>query len=102
MGDRDGRRGPPSVVNRLEDRQKDFADRSAGLERIVSALRPLYASFTDDQKRTADREMFQPADGPFAGRGGRGFGEFRGDPGSGRGRFDPRDNQGDRDNRDYR
>ena len=89
-GDRDQRRGPPGVVERLEDREKDLADRSAGLDRIVRALRPLYASFTDEQKRTADREMFQLADGPFAG------------PGPGRERPDPRDNRGDRDNRDNR
>jgi hypothetical protein len=107
--DRDQFRGPPNdprrgpgVVERLEDRQKDLASRSQGLDRIVAALRPLYASFTDQQKRTADREMFQPADGPFAGRGGPGFGGFRGGPGFDRGRFDPRYYPGDRGYYDYR
>jgi hypothetical protein len=98
----DARRGPPSVVERLEERQRMLADRSADLDRVVRALRPLYASFTDEQRRAADRELFQPADGALAGRGGRGFGDFRGGPGFDRGRADPRDNPTDRDYRGYR
>jgi hypothetical protein len=72
----------PSVVERLEKRQRMLADRSADLDRVVRALRPLYASFSEDQRRTADRLMFMPGEsrrGPDGrrfedrGRGGPGF-----------------------------
>jgi len=88
----DGRRGPPSVVDRLEDRQQMLSEEGAGLDRILTALRPLYASFSPEQKRAADRMMFNPGDdrfgdrfggrgGPGGGRGGPGFGPFdRSDP----------------------
>jgi hypothetical protein len=87
--------GPPSVVDRLEGRQHMLADRSADLDRVLRAVRPLYASFSAEQKRTADRLMFQPG-------GERGFGERgAGGPAFGRGdapgAFD-RDNP---QNRDY-
>ena len=74
----DARQGPPSVVERLEARRRIIAERSTDLDRILTALRPLYASFTADQRRTADRLMFQPRED---------------------GRFDPREN---RDTRGYR
>jgi hypothetical protein len=77
----DDRRGPPSVVERLEQRQQRLTDRSQRLDRMLGALRPLYASFSDEQKRTADRLMFNP-DGERFGRGG--FGRFGG-PGFGPG-----------------
>ena len=64
----DARQGPPSVVERLEERRRIIAERSTDLDRILTALRPLYASFTADQRRTADRLMFQP--GGERGRGG--------------------------------
>ena len=57
-------------------------------------MRPLYASFTVDQRRTADRLMFQPRD-----EGGRDGYDANSRDGRGSerdGRFDPRDN------RDYR
>ena len=60
---RDRFRGPPSVVGRLEDRQQRLAERSADLDRVLRALRPLYASFSVEQRRTADRLMFQPGGG---------------------------------------
>jgi len=99
----------PSVVDRLQERQQMLADRGAGLERVIRVLRPLYASFSAEQRRTADQLMFQ-ADG------GRGFGArgLRG-PGFGRDggpdRFDGDDRQNrddrpydnrDRQDRDYR
>ena len=89
----DARQGPPSVVERLEARRRIISERSTGLDRILTALRPLYASFTADQRRTADRLMFQPD-----GRGG--YDDSRDGRGPSRdGRFAPRD---DRDYRDYR
>ena len=89
----DARQGPPSVVERLEARRRIIAERGSDLDHVLMALRPLYASFTADQRRTADRLMFQPRDD-----GGRGFDDNSRDRrGAGRdGRFDPRDT------RDYR
>jgi hypothetical protein len=93
----DARQGPPSVVERLQERRRIIAERSTDLDRILTALRPLYASFTADQRRTADRLMFQPRDE----RGRGGYDDNSRDPrGPSRdGRFDPRDN---RDTFDYR
>jgi hypothetical protein len=102
--DRRERFAPPSVVERLEDRQHRLADRTADLDRVLRVVRPLYASFSAEQRRTADRLMFQPG-------GERRFGERgTGGPGFGRGgeadRFDrddrPYDNRDDRQDRDYR
>jgi hypothetical protein len=83
------RRGSPNVVERLEQRQHRLADRTQRMDHILSALRPLYASFSEEQKRTADRLMFQ-ADG------GRGRGGFE------RGPDRPGFDRGDRQDRDYR
>jgi hypothetical protein len=110
MQDREGhrdfndRRGSPSVVERLEQRERRLADRTQRTDHILGALRPLYTSFSEEQKRTADRLMFQ-ADG---GRG-RGPGFDRG-PGVDRdgdrnGRFFDRPAPprfDDRQDRDYR
>ena len=86
-----------SVVERLEDRQRMLADRTADLDRVVRALRPLYASFSEDQRRTADRMMFRPGEGR-GGAGGRQFEDGgRGGPGFDRDR-DP-DRGGYPDNR---
>jgi hypothetical protein len=87
----DARQGP-SVVERLEERRRMVADREADLDHVLTALRPLYASFTGEQRRVADRLMFQPREG-----GRAGLDDSRDRPDSGRsGRFD------DRDGRDYR
>jgi hypothetical protein len=59
---RDDRRDPPSVLDRLERRHEILALQSERLDRLVIALRPLYAALSPDQKRTADRELFQPRD----------------------------------------
>jgi hypothetical protein len=93
------RRGPPSVVERLEQREQRLADRSAQLDHVIGALRPLYASFSEEQKRTADRLMFRPAQ--ERGFGERGFrdgrrGQDRDDRGRAPDRFE------DRQDRDYR
>jgi hypothetical protein len=88
--DFDGRRGIESVIDRLEDREHRLMDRSAGLDRVIGALRPLYASFSEEQKRNADRLMFMPRDE-------RGFADGRG-----RNRGGPRDRFEDRQDRDYR
>ena len=76
------RRGPPSVVERLEQRQQRLANQTARVDRLLSTLRPLYAALDANQKRTADRLLFQEdfnrfgrGSGRFAmnGRFGRGF-----------------------------
>jgi hypothetical protein len=89
MQDRQDRRGAPNVVERLEQRERRLADSTQHMDHILSALRPLYASFSEDQKRTADRLMFQ-ADG---GRGRGGFERGPGRPGF--------DRDGDRDGRSF-
>ncbi|HYM18869.1 MAG TPA: Spy/CpxP family protein refolding chaperone [Micropepsaceae bacterium] len=66
---RDDRRDAPSILDRLERRQQNLADQNDRLNRLVTALRPLYAALSADQKRTADRELFNP-------RGGDGHGRF--------------------------
>jgi hypothetical protein len=74
------------VVARLEERRRMIADREADLDHVLTALRPLSACAPVDQRRTADRLMFQPRED---GRGG--FGDSRDRPGPGRdGRFAPR------------
>src|SRR5215831_18804258 len=55
-GYRDDRRDAPSILDRLERRQQNLADQNDRLNRLVMALRPLYAALSPDQKRTADRE----------------------------------------------
>lgn len=68
----DRERGAASnVVQRLELRERMLERRSADLDRVVRALQPLYASLSDDQKRTADQLLFRPAQRNFA--AGRGF-----------------------------
>jgi len=99
--DRPGRREyirAPSVVERLEQREQRLAERRERADHVLRALRPLYASFSEEQKRTADRLMFQ-ADG------GRGFGRGGFDRGPGRPGLDrdrDRDGRFDRQDRDYR
>jgi hypothetical protein len=85
----DARQGP-SVVERLEERRRIIADREADLDHVLNALRPLYASFTAEQRRTADRLMFQPREND---RGGFDNSRDRRDAGRD-GHFDPRDRSG--------
>ena len=99
-GDRGGFRGrgergqDRSVIERLEERQNRLADRSMDLERVIRAVQPLYASFSEEQKRTADRLMFRPDRGRRFADAGRG--RERGRPGFDRGGMDRRyDNRGD-------
>jgi hypothetical protein len=90
----DDRRGAPSVVERLERREQRLADGTQRADHILGALRPLYASFSEEQKRTADRLMFMPG-------GARGFGD-RGRGGRDDGRGGPQgrfDGSQDRDTR---
>jgi len=89
----DARRGPPTVVERLERRQEQLTVQSARVDHLLRALRPLYAELNADQKDTADRLFFRPgADG-----GGQGRFFNRRVPGPGRFNFDGlRRREGDR------
>ncbi|HEY4264367.1 MAG TPA: Spy/CpxP family protein refolding chaperone [Micropepsaceae bacterium] len=80
-------RRAPSVVERLEERQHRLANRGAELDHVIGALQPLYASFSEEQKHTADRLMFHP-------NRERGFGGHR--------RADTRGDRFDRQDHDYR
>jgi len=85
-----GARQGPSVVERLEERRSILAGREANLDHVLTALRPLYASFRPEQRRIADRLMFQPREDD---RGGFDDSRDRRDGGGG-GRFDNRDRSG--------
>jgi len=54
-----GRNALPSVVERLERRQQEAADRGARVDHLLIALRPLYATLSEDQRRAADELMFR-------------------------------------------
>ncbi len=67
----DRERATGNIVQRLELRQRMLERRTADLDRTLRALRPLYASLSDDQKRIADQMLFRPERPGFA--GGPGF-----------------------------
>ena len=70
----DGRDAPPSIVERLERRQQGLEDRSAYYDRLLNALRPLYAALNDDQKQAADENLFNPGRDNRGPRGWRRYG----------------------------
>lgn len=43
-----------SAIERLEQRQQRMAERSAQLNEVLTAAKPLYAAFTPEQKQIAD------------------------------------------------
>ncbi len=45
---------PPSAIDRLERRQQFLADAAQRTGAVVAAAKPLYASFSPEQKQTAD------------------------------------------------
>lgn len=61
-----------SAVEKMEMRQKMMKAHLENQEKVLDAFKPLYASLSDDQKKTAD-DLF----------GGRGPGGDRGGPGHG-------------------
>ena len=74
-GGPDGRNAPPpSIVERLERRQQGLEERGAYYDRLLSALRPLYAALSDDQKRAADENLFSAGREDRGPRGWRRFG----------------------------
>lgn len=77
IGPPDGRFERPGIVERLERRQQSLEQRSAYYDRLLSALRPLYAALNEDQRRAADEHLFSPDREDFGGRGFRRFGMDR-------------------------
>jgi len=59
---------PATAIERLERRQEMLTKAAAQTNDLVTAAKPLYATFTDDQKKTADQLLD---------RGGRHFGHSR-------------------------
>lgn len=101
---------PPGIVERLERRQQGLEEQSAYYDRLLSALRPLYAALNDDQRRAADENLFAPPGRFDRGRRGLrryGFNEDDNRFGGGDylpferpgGPFDPPYDSFDRDNR---
>ncbi|MCC7046771.1 MAG: Spy/CpxP family protein refolding chaperone [Alphaproteobacteria bacterium] len=64
-------RASVSAVERMERQQKFMKARLDNQEKVLDAFKPLYASLTDDQKKTAD-QLFA------GGHGGRGHRMHRG------------------------
>jgi periplasmic protein CpxP/Spy len=73
-GGPDGRYERPGIVERLERRQQGLEERGAYYDRLLSALRPLYAALSDDQKRAADENLFNPGRDDRGPRGWRRYG----------------------------
>jgi uncharacterized protein YukE len=48
---------PASAIERLQQRQRSMALASASLNELLEAARPLYATFSDAQKNTADEML---------------------------------------------
>ena len=69
-GGPDARSDRPGIVERLERRQQGLEEQSAYYDRLLSALRPLYATLSDDQRRAADENLFSPGRDDRGRRGG--------------------------------
>jgi periplasmic protein CpxP/Spy len=65
---RDANAPRPDAIQRLEQRQQMMARGAESLNELLTAAKPLYASFSDDQKKTADELMNR---GRFGGGGPR-------------------------------
>jgi LTXXQ motif family protein len=69
-GGPDGRSERPGIVERLERRQQGLEERSSYYDRLLGALRPLYAMLSEDQRRAADENLFSPGRDDRGRRGG--------------------------------
>lgn len=52
---RKDRATPPNLLDRMEERVKIADQRAAAIREELAAFRPLYASMSDEQKRTANQ-----------------------------------------------
>jgi hypothetical protein len=69
-GGPDGPDERPGIVERLERRQQGLDERRAYYDRLLGALRPLYATLNEDQRRAADENLFSPRRDDRGRRGG--------------------------------
>jgi len=63
--------GPTTLLERLEREQARLAARANQLDATASTLTPLYESFDDEQRQTADRVLRRVGSDDFAMRGQR-------------------------------
>ena len=54
----------PNLVQRLERQETFFRSRAESTEKFLAAFRPLYTSFSDEQRQAADKAFFGPRRGP--------------------------------------
>ncbi len=54
---RDANATPPNAIERLEQRQQMLTRVTAGMNDLLTAAKPLYATFSDDQKKVADEML---------------------------------------------
>jgi len=66
---RDANAPRPDAIARLERRQQMMTRAAAGLDELLTAAKPLYASFTPDQKKVADEMLNRGRFGGGAARG---------------------------------
>ena len=59
---------PASAIERLQQRQRSMALASASLNDLLEAARPLYATFSDEQKKIADEMLNRRGGFPRHGR----------------------------------
>jgi hypothetical protein len=69
-GARASERPQVSAIERLERQQQRLAQRSARLDEVLAAAKPLYAAFSPEQKQTADQMLSR--DGQRRGHGSGG------------------------------
>jgi hypothetical protein len=60
-----------NAIERLERTQQRMAERSARLNEVIAAAKPLYALLTPEQKQVADGMLARQGRGGHGGHGGR-------------------------------
>lgn len=73
-----GERAQVSAIDRLERQQQRLTQRSARLNEVITAAKPLYASFSPEQKQVADQMLAQGEHRRGHGGGGPHRGMHRG------------------------
>lgn len=72
------RRPNVSAIERLERTQQRMAERSAHLDEVIGAAKPLYAAFSPEQKQIADAMLARQAHGGRGQHGGHRHEQHRG------------------------
>ena len=60
---------PPSAIERMERRQAMMKEAVAAQDRYLAAMKPLYQSLSEEQKKTADALLARGMGGPHMGHG---------------------------------